>query len=140
MARPLADGQGLTLTVITKSSKAIHVLGDFSSLRRMVWVILDNALKYTPSPGSIDVELAGNSRQATLLIRDSGIGIAERDLPRIFDRFFRSDPSRSQVEGSGLGLAIAKWIAEMHHAELSVASTENKGTTFTVLFLLCDES
>jgi heavy metal sensor kinase len=137
LARPLADGRGLTLTVITKSSKAIHVLGDFSSLRRMVWVILDNALKYTPSPGSIDVELTGNSKQATLLIRDSGIGIAERDLPRIFDRFFRSDPSRSQVEGSGLGLAIAKWIAEMHHAELSVVSAENKGTTFKIFFPLC---
>ncbi len=59
------------------------------------------------------------------------------DVPRI-DHFFRTDPSRSNVEGAGLGLAIAKWIAEMHHAELSVVSMEYKGTTFQVVFPLCE--
>ena len=69
-------------------------------------------------------------------MRDSGIGIAPSDLPFIFDRFYRADPSRSQVEGSGLGLSIAKWIAEMHHANLSVVSEENKGTTLGIVFPL----
>ncbi|HTX77369.1 MAG TPA: ATP-binding protein, partial [Terracidiphilus sp.] len=56
----------------------------------------------------------------TLIVRDSGIGISAAALPYIFDRFYRADPSRSQVEGSGLGLAIAKWIADSHHADLLV--------------------
>jgi signal transduction histidine kinase len=64
------------------------------------------------------------------------MGIAQADLPHIFDRFYRTDPSRSQVEGSGLGLAIAKWIAEMHHAEISVTSAERQGTIFRVAFPL----
>ena len=134
MARPLADERSLTLSVSVGSSSSISVLGDFSSLRRLVWIMLDNALKYTPAPGRVDVSLSVASKLATLLVSDSGIGIAQTDLPHIFDRFFRTDPSRSQVEGSGLGLAIAKWIAEMHHADLSVASTEHKGTTFQVVF------
>jgi signal transduction histidine kinase len=73
-----------------------------------------------------------------VLVRDSGIGIAQTDLPFIFDRFYRADPSRGQVEGSGLGLSIAKWIAEMHHANLSVTSEANKGTTFQLVFRICE--
>jgi len=73
-----------------------------------------------------------------MLVCDRGMGIAQSDLPYIFDRFYRADPSRSQVGGSGFGLAIAKWIAEMHHADLSVVSEENKGTTFRITFPLCE--
>ena len=94
-------------------------------------------LKYTPAPGRIEVTLNASAAEATVLVSDSGMGIAQTDLPYIFDRFYRADPSRSQVEGSGLGLAIAKWIAEMHRAELSVTSQENKGTKFRVVFPLC---
>jgi signal transduction histidine kinase len=111
------------------------VLGDFPSLRRILWVLLDNALKYTDAPGRIEVVLNTISGQTTtLMVRDSGIGIASTDLPHIFDRFYRADPSRSQVEGTGLGLAIAKWIAEIHHADLSVVSEKCKGTTFKLTF------
>jgi len=138
MARPLADARGLALEVSCASEQWMTVLGDFQSLRRMLWVLLDNALKYTDSPGQIDVVLSAASGQATLMVRDTGIGIAQTDLPHIFDRFYRADPSRSQVEGTGLGLAIAKWIAEIHHADLSVASEERKGTTFQLVFSLCD--
>ena len=137
MARPIADGRNLTLSVSAGSGSSINVLGDFSSLRRLVWIMLDNALKYTPAPGTVDVKISVASERATLQVSDSGIGISQTDLPHIFDRFYRTDPSRSQVEGSGLGLAIAKWIAEMHHVELSVASTEHKGTTFQVVFPIC---
>jgi signal transduction histidine kinase len=100
----------------------------------MLWVLLDNALKYTNPPGRVEVVLSTVSGQANIVVRDSGIGIAPADLPHIFDRFYRADPSRSQVEGTGLGLAIAKWIAEIHHVELSVASEESKGTTFRLAF------
>jgi signal transduction histidine kinase len=97
-------------------------------------VLLDNSLKYTPAPGRIDVALISVSGRPTPTVRDTGIGIAESDLPHIFDRFYRADPSRSQVEGSGLGLAIAKWIADLHHAEVLVDSEQRKGSAFRVVF------
>jgi signal transduction histidine kinase len=71
-----------------------------------------------------------------LAMIDTGIGIAPQDLRRIFDRFYRADPSRNQVEGSGLGLSIARRIAEMHYAELTVASAESMGTAFQIAFPL----
>jgi heavy metal sensor kinase len=137
LARPLADERNLVLSVSARAGFSINVLGDFSSLRRLVWILLDNALKYTPAPGTVRVSLSVASKEAVLEVSDSGIGIAQADLPHIFDRFYRTDPSRSQVEGSGLGLAIAKWIAEMHHADISVVSTEREGSTFRVTVPLC---
>ena len=134
MARPLAEKKGLVLSVSLDAARWVKVLGDFSSLRRLFWILLDNALKYTDPPGRIDVTLSAASGEATLLVSDSGMGIAATDLPHVFERFYRADPSRSQVEGSGLGLAIAKWIAEIHHADLSVDSTEHHGTIFRVIF------
>jgi heavy metal sensor kinase len=134
--RPLADERRLTFFVSLDPEQSVDVMGDLPTLRRLLWILLDNAMKYTPAPGHIEVSLSTSSGQATVLVRDSGIGIAQSDLPYIFDRFYRADPSRSQVEGSGLGLSIAKWIAEMHHANLSVRSEQNKGTAFWIVFPL----
>jgi signal transduction histidine kinase len=72
--------------------------------------------------------------QTKIIVQDDGIGIAAADLPFVFDRFYRADPSRSMVEGNGLGLAIAKWIAETHEARLSVESIADCGTSFTISF------
>jgi heavy metal sensor kinase len=134
LARPLARERRLDFSVSLTGARWVSVLGDPPSLRRLLWILLDNALKYTDAPGRIDVTLCASSGAATLLVRDSGMGIAAADLPHIFERFYRADPSRSQVEGSGLGLAIAKWIAEIHHADLSVASEERQGTVFRAAF------
>jgi len=134
LARPLADQQHLVLSVTMGARNSSKVLGDFASLRRLLWILLDNALKYTEAPGRIEVILNEASGAVTLEVRDSGMGISADDLPHVFERFYRADPSRSQVEGSGLGLAIAKWIAEIHHAELSVDSEEHQGTVFRVVF------
>jgi signal transduction histidine kinase len=82
--------------------------------------------------------LSLSETHATVVVRDTGIGIAEGDLPRIFDRFYRVDPSRSQVEGSGLGLAIARWIADLHHVELSAGSDVERGSSFRLVFPLCE--
>jgi heavy metal sensor kinase len=136
MARPMARERQHILSMALGADKIVNVLGDFASLRRLVWVLIDNAFKYTPSPGHIDVRLTTSNHEATVTVCDNGIGIPQADLPRIFDRFYRADPSRSQVEGSGLGLAIAKWIAEMHHADIVVSSVEHGGTTFQVAFPL----
>lgn len=137
MARPLANERQLALSVSLGAARSVKVLGDSPSLRRLLWILLDNALKYTDAPGQVEVTLSLVLGEPTLLVRDSGMGISDDDLPHVFERFYRADPSRSQVEGSGLGLAIAKWIAEIHHADLSVSSEEQKGTTFQVVFPLC---
>jgi heavy metal sensor kinase len=134
LARPLADQRRLVLSVSMGAARSAKVLGDFASLQRLLWILLDNAVKYTEAPGQIDVTLSAAAGKATLQVHDSGIGIAAKDLPHVFERFYRADPSRSLVEGSGLGLAIAKWIAEFHQAELSVDSKEHHGTIFRVVF------
>jgi signal transduction histidine kinase len=112
------------------------VHGDRSRLRRLIWILLDNAVKYTPEGGRIETILQQDGEEVRLSIKDSGIGIAPELLPRVFERFFRVDPARSQVDGTGLGLAIAKWIADAHHLVLSVASIEGEGSTFSVVFRL----
>ncbi len=131
-ARPLAEAKRQRLAV--ERSGNGRVSGDRASLRRLLWTLVDNAIKYTPSGGTIELALDTRVSEARVTVRDTGIGIPEAMLPRVFERFFRADPSRAQVEGSGLGLAIAKWIADMHHAAISVESTEGRGTTFRVVF------
>jgi len=139
MARHIADEHHLSLTV-SLVEPPVKVLGDFATLRRLLWILLDNALKYTPAPGQIDVTLTATSWRATVTVRDSGTGISESDLPHIFDRFYRADPSRSQIDGAGLGLSIAKWIAALHRGDLTVMSHLNKGTVFRLDLPICSET
>lgn len=107
--------------------------GDVSMLRRMLNILLDNAIKYTPDAGTILVSLERAADRFELKVSDTGIGIPPDALSRIFDRFYRVDESRSQDDGSsGLGLAIAKWIVEAHNSTIQVASEVGVGTTFTV--------
>jgi signal transduction histidine kinase len=133
MARRLALQRGITVN-LTAAPEAVTVLGHAPSLRRMLWILLDNAIKYTPESGRVDVSLRNGNGAAIIEVADTGIGISESDLPRIFDRFYRADPSRSEVEGSGLGLAIAKWIADLHHAKIDVCSRRDVGSSFTLSF------
>jgi signal transduction histidine kinase len=131
MAHPIATQQSLTL----KSSyipDTYPVLGDAASLKRMIWILLDNAMKYSRPGGTVEVLMTKKSEQICLVVRDDGIGISTTDLPFIFERFYRADPSRGIVEGSGLGLAIAKWIAETQRAQLSVASEVDCGSSFKI--------
>jgi signal transduction histidine kinase len=137
MARSIAEDRHLDLSVSLAPSHLVNVRGDFTTLRRLFWILLYNALKYTQAPERIDVALSANNHQATVEVRDSGVGISAANLPHIFERFFRADPSRSNTDGAGLGLAIAKWIAEMHHADLTVASEMQKGTAFQLVIPIC---
>jgi heavy metal sensor kinase len=131
-ARPLAAAKCQRLAVERDGNG--RVTGDRASLRRLLWTLVDNAIKYTPAGGHIELALDSRGPEARVMVRDNGIGIPEAMLPRVFERFFRADPSRAQMEGSGLGLAIAKWIADMHHAVISVESVEGHGSTFRVMF------
>ncbi len=135
-ARSLVEGHGHTLTDCFEDGCSATVWGDYVSLQRFLWILLDNAVKYTPAPGNIKVTLAMAGENATVTVQDNGIGIAAADLPHIFRRFYRADPSRSQVEGSGLGLSIAMWIANVHQATLSAESRENEGSVFRIVFPL----
>ena len=130
--RPLAEAKHQTVDVHTSGTAWVN--GDRSSLRRLVSILLDNAVKYTPTGGHIGVNLAASNSEVLLTVCDSGIGIPEVLLPRIFDRFVRADPSRGEVNGTGLGLAIAKWIAGAHSANLTVQSKEQAGSVFVVEF------
>jgi len=130
---PLIESRHHTLC-LDLGGQPQSVLGDEARLRRLFWILLDNAIKYTPPGGRIAVSLDQPGSRSRVTVTDSGIGITRDALPHIFDRFYRADASRSYEEGTGLGLAIAKWIADIHQAVLSAESTEGCGTTFRVLF------
>jgi heavy metal sensor kinase len=132
--RHLAEAKQQSVHVNLTSPAWIN--GDRSSLRRLVLILLDNAIKYTPPGGRITIELTSSAARAAMTVRDTGIGMPEDLLPHIFDRFVRADPSRGEVNGTGLGLAIAKWIAGFHGANLTVQSREKQGSAFTVEFQL----
>jgi signal transduction histidine kinase len=106
--------------------------GQPAMLRRLFFNLIDNAIQYTPSRGEIWVSLATGKQYSEVKIRDTGIGIPPEDQQKIFDRFYRVDPSRSRAKGYGLGLAICKSIVELHHGSITVRSALGKGSTFTV--------
>jgi signal transduction histidine kinase len=132
----LAGERGHTLTIDLDDAVHSTVLGDYASLHRLLWILVDNAARYTPPPGTIRLKLAVEVTQAVVTVEDNGIGISAADLPHIFGRFYRADKSRSQVEGAGLGLSIALWIANVHGASLSAESREKQGSVFRVAFPL----
>ena len=133
-ARSLAGEHGHTLVDCIEDGCSATVWGDYSSLQRLLWILLDNAVKYTAEPGTIKVKLAATGANVSITVEDNGIGISPADLPHIFRRFYRADPSRSHVEGSGLGLSIAMWIANVHQATLTAESMENAGSVFKIVF------
>ena len=112
----------------------VTVMGDPGQLRQLGMILLDNAIKYTPNGGQIRLAVTQTGPLVSLTVSDTGIGIAQKDFPHIFDRFYRGDEARARDEhGSGLGLAIAHWIAEAHQGEIKVESEVGKGSVFTVL-------
>jgi signal transduction histidine kinase len=99
--------------------------------------LLDNAVKYTPRGGSVALGVRREGAEAVFQVRDSGPGIPPEDQPRIFDRLFRGDRSRSE-RGLGLGLSLVKAIVEAHRGQVAVDSTPGQGSTFTVRLPACD--
>jgi signal transduction histidine kinase len=132
MFQGLADQRGVTLTV---TADPVQVRGDAGHLRQVMHNLLDNALKFTPAGGRVELELCATAVSAVLAVRDTGIGIGPADLPHVGDRFFQADRARARdgdARGSGLGLSICRAIVTAYGGRLAVASEPGRGTTVTV--------
>ena len=128
----LAAGKGIELQKELPNSP-VHISADAGAIERLLLIVLENAVKYTPSGGKVELSLSNGSGNARIEVRDSGIGISEADLPHIFERFFRADHSRSRdTGGSGLGLAIAKWIVDMHRGTIEANSELGRGSRIRI--------
>jgi heavy metal sensor kinase len=128
--QPLAEDKGLAIKA--KVPPQLLVPADRSKLQRALTNLLDNAIKYTPSGGTITVSAEDGKKIVIISFRDTGIGIATDDIPRIFDRFYRADKSRSEP-GAGLGLSLVRAILQAHGGDIKVSSSPGEGSTFTVV-------
>ena len=127
---PLAEDKGVSLTCETP--EAFSFRADPRMIQRILSNLLDNAIKYTPSGGSVKVSLADqDGKEALVRVKDTGIGILSEELPHIFGRFYRCDQSRSEP-GTGLGLSLARAYARAHDGDITVTSTPGQGSTFTL--------
>jgi signal transduction histidine kinase len=100
-------------------------------LRQALANLVDNAIKYTPRGGRVDVQASSDQQTTQIRVSDTGVGIAEQHLPRIFDRLYRGDQSRT-TRGLGLGLSLVKAFVQAQGGSVSVDSTVGKGSTFTI--------
>ena len=129
---PAAQAKSQTLTV--EGAPASQVVGEADYLERAISNLVDNAIKYTPEGGRIEVFVKTVAESVVLEVVDNGIGIPAEDLPRIFERFYRVDRSRSrEMGGTGLGLSIVKHVAQVHGGSVELQSTPGKGSTFRLI-------
>lgn len=129
--RPSAECKNVTLSARHSSGRA--VLGDATALRQLVANLVENGIRYTEPGGTVAARLRSLNGRVVLEVEDTGIGIAEQDLPRIFEEFYRGANAREYAtEGTGLGLAICKAIAERHGGNITVESRPDRGTCFAV--------
>jgi signal transduction histidine kinase len=120
------------LTIEVADQSAV-VMGDETLIRRLADILLDNAFKYTASPGSVSLRLEQTESKIVLAVRDSGLGIATEEQGKIFERFYRVDKARSRAQGgAGLGLSIARWIVAQHGGSIKVESCMGAGSEFRV--------
>jgi heavy metal sensor kinase len=128
MVKPMADERGVKISIELSS---LEITGDSERIAQVVTNLLTNAIQYNLPDGEVRVKLESQNGMAVLTVSDTGQGIAAEDLPRVFERFYRADKSRS-TGGNGLGLAISKAVVEAHGGTIEVSSAENAGTVFTV--------
>lgn len=137
MFRGVAEQRGVTISLAKPGS--VPVRGEASHLRQIVNNLIDNAIKFTPSNGHVQVEVTVEGTGAVLRVRDSGVGIAAEELPKIFNRFYRADKARRRdypAAGTGLGLSICQAIISAYHGHIAVDSEPGKGTLVAVILPL----
>jgi heavy metal sensor kinase len=133
--RAAAEQRGLIVDVHVVADGRVEAVAE--SLRRLFVILLDNAIKYTPAGGAVNVTVdtgraGGGANHAMVEIRDTGPGINTADLPFVFDRFYRGAAARAAAEGSGLGLSIARTIVERHRGSIEIAAVADTGCAITV--------
>ena len=128
--RDVADAKGVKLALAAAPADSV-VTADRTRLEQVAANLIDNAVKYTPPGGRVDVEVRRDADAAVLRVRDTGPGIPADELPRIFDRLFRGDTSRTE-RGLGLGLSLVKAVVEAHGGTVEVSSEVGRGSTFSV--------
>jgi len=125
-----ADNKGIEL--IVSELEDVRLKGDELKLRRMLWNVVQNGIKYTEKGGKVEISSYVNNGYVWIDVKDNGVGISEKDMKYIFDRFYRGDKSRRRESGSGLGLSISKWIAEAHRGVIEVKSRPLEGSLFSI--------
>lgn len=111
--------------------EGLYVEGNRDYLQQMLFIFIENAFKYTPE-GKVVIDAVRVGGQIGIRIADTGIGMDQNDIPHIFERFYRADPSRGVTQGTGLGLSIAKWIIDEHRGSVEVISRKGEGTAFVI--------
>jgi two-component system, OmpR family, heavy metal sensor histidine kinase CusS len=130
----LAESSGIMLDWYLPKDP-VSIEGDELLLQRLLGILLDNAIRYTPEHGEIRAEVSLTAKEALVTVRDTGIGMSEDVRQHVFDRFYQADlRERKSQAGSGLGLSIGRWIADAHGAELTVESTPLRGSVFQIRF------
>jgi two-component system, OmpR family, sensor histidine kinase CiaH len=128
----IVEYQGKTL--LLNAHEPVIFMADKERIHQLIVILLDNAIKYTNEGGEITLSCHQSHASIYLHVKDTGIGIAENDIPKIFDRFYQSDKARTSSEGTGLGLSIGKWIIDKHNGKEKVSSNPGKGTLFEISF------
>lgn len=121
-------------SITSVAPEPIEFFGDQERIHQLLVILVDNALKFTDKGAKISLSCVKNISTIVLAVEDNGIGIPNEDIPKIFDRFYQVEKSRTTNEGSGLGLSIAKWIVEAHQGMMKVTSEPNKKTRFEMIF------
>jgi len=130
----LAENKNINMTLECSINKQYNILGDKDKIKQVIINLLSNAVKFTPEQGKINISLKEFDEKIILKIKDTGIGINEEDLPYIFERLYRGDKSRHEIEGSGIGLTIVRNILTLHKAGIEVKSKKGSGCTVIVKF------
>ncbi|MCB2338724.1 sensor histidine kinase [Clostridium estertheticum] len=130
----ISENKNIKMTLKCNTNNQCNILGDTDKIKQVIINLLSNAIKFTPSKGEINITLKTTDKKVILKIQDTGIGIKEEDLPYIFERLYRGDKSRHEIEGSGIGLTIVRNILTLHKADIEVKSTEGKGSVFILYF------
>ncbi|MFL0245389.1 sensor histidine kinase [Candidatus Clostridium stratigraminis] len=129
-----AKNKNIILNYNVQPKKDYLITGDKDKLKQVFINLISNAIKFTKSNGEVCINLYGDDEEAIVEVKDNGIGIKKEDLAFIFERLYRGDKSRHEIEGSGIGLTIVKNILQLHSAKIDVESEEGKGTTFKIYF------
>lgn len=129
-----AEYKKIKLNYAKEDEADFYILGDKDKIRQVFINLISNAIKFTSTGGNVSIRMFNDMNKIIIEIKDDGIGIRKEDLPFIFERLYRGDKSRHQIEGSGIGLTIVKNILQLHYANIEVESEEGKGTTFKISF------